>query len=533
MSRIIPISDLGRAGIIADIPFSELPLNAWTDAKNMRFRDGAAERFTGHVAQLGVPNTPPEWLLTCSQGGTAFWLYASATKVGATDGSSHADLTRAVGGNYTTSPVCGWTGTIIEDIPVINNGVDVPQMWNKPALSQKLQDLTGWPASHLCNCLTGFKRYLVALDVSKQGVRYPMMIKWSHQAATGQVPSLWAVDNDALDAGEYTLPGDGGFLVDGKALRDVMILYKEYQTWQMQYVAGGEIFRFNRLFDNIGAITRRCALEFFSGKHLVFTGEDVILHDGQQAKSLISKRLRAKLSAIIDTTHFNKSFVCADYLSNEVWICIPESGSAYCTIAFVWNWLDDSWGVRELPKVRYATSGMVNPQSIGETWDGSVGVWDTDNVAWGDRISDPTKRKLLMAVAEDGGKLLTPDIGHTFESDKINAFVERRGMGFPLGKSQSGQAVPDYTRAKQVLSLWPRISGTSGGTLSVALGTQPRVDSPVQWGTPRSFVIGQTHRLDFSGSPASHIHAIRFESNDETFWRLHGYDVEVVDRGMR
>lgn len=525
---IIPINDLASTGLIVDRPFSELPLNAWTDVRNMRFKDGSVERFLGHAEQLGVPATPPQFLLSASQGGTPFWLYASDTKVGATDGAVHADITR-VTGDYSVNPVSGWTGVIIEDIPVVNNGIDVPQMWNKPALATKLAPLSNWPAGTSCSSLRGLKRYLIALDVNKLGTRFPTMIKWSHQSDVGGVPRSWDESRDDLDAAEYSLPGEGGFLVDGQTLRDVLIIYKEFQTWQMQYVGGIDIFRFNAIFDNIGAITRRCVAEFFSGKHLVFTGDDVVLHDGHQAKSIASGRIRQHIANVLDPQNYSKAFVVVDYASNEVWVCVPEVGASSCTLAFIWNWLQDTWAVRELPGILHAANGIVNPQSIGETWDGAVGTWDEQQRAWGDRVSDPTKRKLLMA---GGGKLLTPHTTQQFSGQNIDAYVERRGMGFPLGKDRTGQFPPDYTQVKQVLSLWPRISGTPGGTVSVTLGTQHRIDSPVVWGSPRSFIIGTGDRLDFSGSSASKIHAIRFESHDTTFWKLHGYDVEVISRGL-
>lgn len=527
MARIVPIKELGNVGLLADLPFSELPLNAWTDVRNMRFHNGAVEKFLGHAAQLGDPLYIPQWLLSVAQGGTAFWLYAGAERVGATDGAQHADITRALGGLYSVSPISGWTGTIIEDIPVINNGLDAPQMWRRPALSQKLERLTAWPTNYTCNSMCGLKRYLVALDVSKAGVRFPTMVKWSHQAPTGDVPQTWSVDDESIDAGEYTLPGDGGFLVDGKNLRDSLMLYKEYQTWQMQYIAGADIFRFNKIFESIGAISRRSATEFFSGKHFVFTGDDVVVHDGHQAISVISERIRKLLADTIDINNYNKAFVVPNFSATEVWLCIPESGQDACTKAFVWNWLKNTWGVRQLPRVLHASNGIVNPQSADETWDGAVGVWDTDNVAWGDRTSDPTKRKVLMATSLS--KLYTPDVGAKFDTDEIFAFVERRGIGFPTRADQP----PDYSRVKQVLGMWPRISGTEGGTITVSLGIQDRVDSPVNWVAIRSYKIGTGDMLDFSGSPGSKIHAIKFESKDSTQWRLHGYDIEVIDRGER
>lgn len=521
---ILPVDDIGQFGLVVDVPFDKLPLNAWTDAKNVRFRAGVAEKFFGHSAVFGSPLNSPEWLLHTTQAASTFWLYASGTKVGATDGVTHADITR-LSGDYSPLPKVGWTGGVIEGIPVINNGADVPQMWNTPALSTRLADLTAWPANTTCRTMRALKRYLVALDVTKTGTRYPTMIKWSHQAPTGAVPTSWDHTSDKVDAGEYVLPEEGGFLVDMVPLRDVGILYRESQTWQMQYVGGIDVFRFTRLFEHIGVLARDCAVEFFSGKHVVFTGDDIVLVEGVNAKSLISQRLKKAIN--IDLTNYDKSFVVADYNNTEVLVCFPEPGRTWASKALVWNWISDSWGIRELPDVGFIATGIVNEGSSSDTWNSAVGVWDTDNVAWGDRTSDPTKKRLLLSIPGSPGSLHAMGLTQQFAGVDMQAYVERRAIGFP---TKSGQP-PDYTRMKQVLALWPRITGTDGGSLSVSIGIQQRVGGPVTWSAAKSYVIGSSDMLDFSDMEASRLHALRIESNGNISWTLSGYDVELIDRG--
>src|SRR5688500_2043257 len=132
MSRLIPVSGAGQHGLITDLPPDELPLNAWTDARNVRFRRGAVEKILGHTEVFPGALLPAEFLLQSALSGTAYWLYASDEGAAATDGATHAIITR-ISGPYTASPSIGWTGTTIEDIPVINNGFDVPQVWDRPA----------------------------------------------------------------------------------------------------------------------------------------------------------------------------------------------------------------------------------------------------------------------------------------------------------------------------------------------------------------------------------------------------------------
>src|SRR3990172_7351213 len=117
----------------------------------------------------------------------------------------------------------------------------------------------------------------------------------------------------------------------------------------MQFIGGVNIFRFYKIFDSFGAFSARAAIEFMSGQHLVFTGDDVVLHDGQQADSVLRRKLRKFLASTIDPTHYRKSYVAVNYTLFEVWICFPETGNTHPNKALVWNWKDNTWGFRDLP----------------------------------------------------------------------------------------------------------------------------------------------------------------------------------------
>lgn len=521
-----PVRDLGKIGILTDGGKETYPLNAWTAGRNIRFIDNAVEKFKGHTEVYSGTLWAPWWLLPVPYGTTFFWLYASDTKVGGTDGLTHADLTRAAG-DYTTDLNVGWTGTLIEGIPVISNGADVPQMWNTPLLATKLAALTAWPATYTARAMRSLKRYLVGLGITKGAVSYPHMIKWSHQAPTGGVPTSWDETDVTLDAGEWTLPSEGGILVDGFALRDDLILYKENQTWKMQYVAGLDIFRFTKIFESFGALSRRCAAEFFAGKQLVFTGDDLVVHDGVQAESVLRERSRQLITDTIDSTYYQRSFLVVNYAKFEVWVCFPETGQNKCTKALVWNWKTGAIGLRDMPNAGFAAAGVVSPIAVTDTWGGAVGDWSTDTSAWGDRSYDPTKRSILIAGTADT-KLYQAEQTQQNNGSNMSCYVERDSLGFPL----KADAPPDFSRMKQINNIWPYLKGTAGGVVNFYLGRQSEINGAITYSAAKPFVIGTTKFLDCSDVPASPLHALKFESNSDVEWKLDGYEIEVVDRGM-
>lgn len=521
-----PVNNVGSIGIIQDLPPQELPFNAWTDGRNVRFKDGAVEKFSGHAEVYATPNVAPYFLFPIASPTAYFWVYAGLAKVGTTDGSTHADITRAAGGDYTTDANIGWTGTVFEGFLVINNAADVPQMWT-PSLANDLTALTAWDATWRARSLKSLKRYLVALDITKGATRHPYMIKWSHQAPSNSVPTSWDAADPTVDAGEWNLSSEGGFLLDSIPLRDDLIVYKETQTWLMQYVGGIDIFRFTKKFSEMGMLSRRCAVEFFSGKHFVFTGDDAVLHDGQQAVSLLNDKLRRSMLSRIDSSFFSRSFVVANYAAKECWACFPEVGQTLPNKALVWNWEKNLIGFRDLPGTPHIAAGVVNPVPSTETWSGAVGTWETDTASWGDRSYDPSQRKLLIA-APNVTKLYTPDNTQQFDGVDITSFVERKGLGFPLKKD----APPDYETMKLMRGLWPRISGTQGGVINVYVGVQEKVDGPITYDTPFPFVIGTSEYVDSLGTlPSSRLHALKFESTTNIQWRLEGYEADVVKDG--
>jgi len=516
----IPITEVGQIGLVVDQPYDRLPLNAWTAARNIRFRDGAAEKMLGHSESYASPSIAPYWLLPVNTGATQFWLYGGLLKVGATDGSNHADITRVSGGDYATDLDIGWTGTVMNGIPVISNGVDAPQMWNTPALATALAALSNWPASTTCRSMRSLKRYLVAMDVTKSGTRYPFMVKWSSQAPAGGLPASWDETDPTVEAAEYELPAGGGFVVDAHPLRDSLIIYKEYETWLMQFVGGIDVFRFARIFSSFGAFTRRCAVEFFSGKQLVFTGDDVVLHDSQQSRSILDSRARALIRGAVDATYYRRSFVALNAADREVWVCYPEPGNTLPNRALVWNWTTDTIGLRDLPNTPHIESGIVDPIEATETWAGAVGDWDSDAASWGDRSFSPGQRAMLMADPMNT-KLQLLNSTNLFDGANMLCSLERSNLGFPLKVDRP----PDFTTIKQLRGIWPRISGDTGGIVNVSVGSQQVPHGPIDWKPARPYTIGTTDFIDFIST--GRLHAVKFESSGDARWKLHDYDVDV------
>ena len=207
---IVTIPAVGGQGLIRDQLPQELDQSAWSDAQNIRFAEGSAWRFLGDTQVLDAPAVTPYWIGAYNTTATRYIVHAGLAAVYVDDGSTRTDITG-------TAPTGGvddrWTGGTLNGVLILNNGVDKPQYWGGN-VANNLATLTNWDANHLCAVMRPYRNYLVALDVTKSGTRYPHMVKWSSPAEPGTVPASWDEADPATDAGEVDLAETSDLMVD-------------------------------------------------------------------------------------------------------------------------------------------------------------------------------------------------------------------------------------------------------------------------------------------------------------------------------
>lgn len=524
MSTILfPVSEVGKYGIIVDRKAHELPPNAWSGGLNVRARSGFMEKFLGEATRMGTPTVAPYAIAPAPTSAAYLWMYLSLAKAYAYDGSTHTDITRAVGGDYAATVDHNWIVTNLMGIPVLTNGVDIPQMWTPTITAQKLQALSNWNAAWVCGSIRAFRNFLIALDVTKTGVRDPQMVKWSHGAASGGLPSSWDETDPTKDAGEYSISDSPGYVLDAFPMRDSMIIYKEDSIWAMQYIAGSAIFRFVKLFDSIGALSRRCAVEYSQGKHLVFGVNDIFVHDGQSMQSVITNKIRKYFMDRINPDVYQRCFVAVNPPYREVWCCAPTVANTFCDTALVWNWEDNTVTLRAIPNVSYGASGVINDGGT-DTWASASGTWSSDTDAWDVRTFNPALRRLFLSRPSAANIFLEDDTNQ-LNAVNMTATLERKHLGIPFRTNQP----PDMASMKLVTGVYPRIEGTQGGVVNVYVGGAPDAYNDPTYQGPFPFTIGTTKKIHCLVS--GRLPAIKFESTTDLEWRLHGYDVEVKQIG--
>lgn len=407
------------------------------------------------------------------------------------------------------------TSTLLSGVPIINPGnlTDPPQRWNLDAGS-RFQTLDNWPANTFCKALRAYKSYLIALNVTQGGQHFPYMVKWSAPADPGSVPITWNPKDKTNDAGQYDLAETNGHVIDGMPLRDMFMIYKEDSIWRMTPSGNALIFNFQKVAGTSGALNRNCIVDL-DQYHLVLTGNDVILHDGQTVTSILDKQARRALFDDFDVEATGRAFVVKNPFFNEAWVCYASVGSSIPNKALVWNYVDRTVSYRELPSVHHANFGTLDGV-LGDSWAADSDPWESDMTMWNGPDAVPNTSRVLMASNDPALYLL--DTSATFNGVKPSWHLER--VGLALGKDD---------QRKLIRGIRPRITGNVGETVIVQVGGSEDPYTPPVYDPPMTYTIGQTLACDCFVD--ARYPAIRFSSGTAYFSRLDSYDIDVVPSG--
>jgi hypothetical protein len=505
----IEINDLATVGNIRDVPGYQLPPEAFTEATNLRFYNEGVETIGGREQVFGTPTVAPHFAIPVSDASQTYWIYVSLTKGYVYDGAVHTDITR-VSGDYTAGFTRDWNGTLLGGIPILNNGSDLPQYWPSINIANEMEDLLNFPATMRAKVMRAFGPYLIALNLIDNGVNYPHRVLWSHPADPGSLPASWDITDPDYDAGQQDLADiESGVIVDAMGLGGRMFIYKEGSVWRMTPTASEFIFDFKPFLETAGMLAPRCMTVTGDGTKQVFASQDdLMIHNGTSAESLLTKKYKKYLFNQIDTTNYRNCFMFTNPWFNEVWFCYPESGQEQPNRALVFNYREGGISESEV-NFRNVAAGVIEEAS-NDTWATVVGTWDDQIGPW----SESNRRKLVACVTDDT-KLLQLDSGITFDGTDISTTLSREGLGV-TGRTRKNEWIVDFTKMKFISRIWFK---ASGGPIDIRVGFADTPDGSITWTAAQSFDPTTQNYLDFATTGR----ALAIEFTATAPFRLEGY----------
>lgn len=464
----IELYNLNKFGVVTDVKDYLLPPEAWTGGLNVRFTAEGVEPCLGYAQIFGTPSVVPEFIFNAPGLGASYWIYGSLTKLYVYDAGTHTNITRqtaSVDVNYTTVRGKTWQGTIFGGIPIINNGVDIPQYWTALNPSNKMADMSNWPTTLRAKVVVAFGSYLVALNLLEDTTVLESAIRWSHKADPGTLPSSWDYTDPEVDAGRLMLTdAKGGAILDAVLLGNLLIIYKELSTHTLRFVGGQDILSPDLLFANSGLLAPKCACLYSKGtRHFVVTGNDIITHAGTKdsIEFIAEDKVRNEIFNNIDGDNYANSYVQENERLSEVIFAYPTSGSTYPNRAAVWNYKYNVWSFREWEGECADTGAVSVTDEV--IWDNaSATTWDDFNEVWSEQA-----RFELIVSSRANTKFFQHNSGYSFNGRVTTASFERLGLSID-SKDREGKPKGSIQSMKQLSRVWPRFTGTPTLTVGVA-----------------------------------------------------------------
>jgi len=399
----LPIRDLGSVGVITDVDPFNLPFNAFTRAKNVRFVNNSVEHapIFRQVLDLGSTDKPEFVHGLFTQDGYDSTLVVTDTfKILEITGSS-SGVTVYNGSMSATTK--SYTACSLANIEYVNR-TDTAPVYRGPA-DTNFSVLSNFVPSSSCNSLRSYGDFLIALNMTEDGVNLPTRVRYSDLALSNQIPSTWDATDLTNSAGFNDIVQMKTPIVDGLSLNTNFFIYSSDQVWQMEFVGGAFIFNFRKVFDNCGVINTNCIVEH-EGMHFVFDNDDIYTHDGLTKTSICDKRVRNYIFSGIDMSKAGKCYVQHNKSLEEIYFCYHSGDDLalytdgdFCNRAAVFNYRSNTWSFIDLPNTSSGTSSNVNTV---ETYGTSASSYDETGGTYHEQESRFDQFPLMVSHAYTG-----------------------------------------------------------------------------------------------------------------------------------
>lgn len=553
MLKLIQFGNMGLSGLNTDLVPWDLPIEFLTEGRNFRVRNNAIEASGGWVkirtpaeSDLGLSKALPivtgpgdialvagKWGLYSWDGLTYSHLYTHGSPVDA----SLWSFARMGGIPIACHPQIGifyWnpvrTATDATDAATICQFLpyDKTEKWDQPSIR------TG-------NIIRQHKTFLFLLNLRENGVDMPDSFRWSHPAPVNAVPVTWdaeSADAQYFMAGIASLGANSGPIIDGLSMRDNFVIYSTNTIDLLQERGDVNLVWDRRQLTSYTGLLAMDAVCEVKGSHFLMTPEDIIINDGNSLQSIAHKRIRNDyVSKLVHGDRYKEAFVVNNLIRKEVWFCIATSQdlSRNVDLAYIYNWKDDSWAIRDLqPETLYAYYG---PNASGIlTWDVLKSQptplpWESGNMPW---LTDKTNPfdETVMGISSDSSAFYDLDpgsytgvISNVLKDTNLTTGMKLVKTNIPLG---------DHRGVTTISRVYLHAQGSC--TLRIRVGSQDYAGSEVRWKVPVLYRVDKSNtkgQRKIDVRTTGELHAFEIELVGDGNCQISGMSIEYAEAGLR
>lgn len=511
--------ELFPVGVSFDLPAYVAPPDVYSAARNMRVTGAGMERVGGTAAYLqdvgGGLLHIPKWVGTAVVLGEIWTVYAGATGVGVCNGLAHYDVTPSSG--WSDFDAGTMTSAIYNGVLCFNAPGRSPWYWDGTLVVGAVKPLPNFLSSTTARVMAAYSSFLVAGSLISGTAEGDGRIAWSDAAPYGSVPSTW-IPTVTNFAGELTLSTGTGRIMAMRQLGSGLAVYRVVGSFMVQAVGRPYVLTARKTAANVGAASTNCVADAL-GMHAILTTGDIVLSDGTNVKSIGDKRVKSQIFSNVSERGLQVAHTLTLPNKAEILFCVPQGQDESCNLAYVWNYVDDKWSVRDLPNIVHSHATYV-PEGVGvTTWDGDPGTWDADFVSWDSTPRGGFYERAVAASAEQE-RLYVFDEGDMYV-DGLPVYGELERLSMPIG---------DSSRVKFVDRVFPRIVGTPGQTVKIQLGGQIDAADSIVWGQEQDYTLGSSDGI--SCSVMGRFISIRIRAQTAEKWTVAGWQLQVRERGQ-
>jgi hypothetical protein len=510
--------ELFPSGVTFDLPAYVAPADVYTSARNMRVTGAGMARVGGTAEYLQDVGTgvlfAPKFVASVSVLGEIWTLYAGTAGVAVCNGLQHYNVTPAGWGDFAAGTM---TSAIYNGVLCFNSPGRAPWYWDGTTAAGAVKPLPGFLVGTTARVLAAYSGFLVAGSLIAGVAEGDGRVAWSDAAVYGAVPSTW-IPTVTNFAGELTLSTGSGRIMAMRPLASGLAVYRVVGSFMVQAVGRPYVLTARKTAANVGAASTNCVADAL-GMHAIVTTGDIVLSDGTNVRSIGDKRVKSHIFSQVSERGLEVAHVVTLPNKGEILFCFPQGQDDSCNVAYAWNYIDDKWGIRDLPNVTHSHATFVPELLPASTWDSDAGVWDDDFISW-----DSTPRggfyERAVCASDAAGRLYVFDEGDLYaDGQPVAGELERLSM--PIG---------DSSAVKFVDRVWPRIVGTQGQTILIQIGGQIDASDSITWAQEQPYTIGSSDGV--CCSVMGRFISIRLRAQTEEPWTVAGWQLRVRERGQ-
>jgi hypothetical protein len=537
---IAKVRNLSQAGVITDVDPFNIPANAFSMAVNARFRGGSVLRApVFRRIPLTLAFADPRFVASNvpSSGFDTIYLGYLNGRVTKYFGGTETDV--SVFAYVNASSDTPYTTCTLGSVFYVNRQDRVP--WALRVTDSVFQTLANWDSTWRANLLRTCGGALVALNVTKGGTSFPTMVKTSEFALVNAVPTTWDDTLTTNNATENILADLHGPIIEAQNLGQQLMIYGLNETWAMTADGSEEVFRYDKLFNDRGAVNANCVVEV-DRKHYVFGPNDIWVHDGTSKESICDLKVRDFIFSTINLAKSKRCYVVHDPSRKELRFCymgvdpycafLTAEGCNRCAI---YNLVEKTWTFDDLP---FTFAAAVSNTDTTLTYDNVTSTYDTIGGTYLDQ-DDSNKRVLVMVGDVNAGASLSASlyaIDNQGPGSAVPYAVDTNATR-PVTLLKDGidldelPEVADNRGYKVCSSIFPQARFEAGAQpLMFSFGSADHYNDTVTYSDPQSYDGSVDVRCDFYSG--GRFLAMKITHDDYHYFNFTGVDIDLSVTGQ-